>query len=91
MAADIAVVLTERGLGGNDVDLGHRIDKLRRDRSRRAEDARALARRWADRWDRDSRQQETKTTHRSPGALLALTPTPIGVARNRGGDVERRK
>ncbi|MPZ41170.1 MAG: ATP-dependent helicase HrpB [Rhizobiales bacterium] len=47
MAADIAVVLTERGLGGNDVDLTHRIDNLRRDRSRRAHDARAMAKRWA--------------------------------------------
>ena len=40
-------VLTERGLGGNDVDLAHRLDALRRDRSRRAEDARAMAKRWA--------------------------------------------
>src|SRR5437764_123985 len=29
LAADIAVVLTERGLGGSDVDLGHRLDALR--------------------------------------------------------------
>src|SRR5262249_26928624 len=35
MAAEIAVVLTERGLGGNDVDLRHRLDQLHRDRSRR--------------------------------------------------------
>ena len=47
-AADIAAVLTERGLGGNDIDLTHRIDGLRRDRSRRAQDARAMAKRWAD-------------------------------------------
>jgi len=48
LAADIALVLTERGLGGNDVDLAHRLDQLRRDRSRRAQDARAMARRWAE-------------------------------------------
>jgi ATP-dependent helicase HrpB len=48
LAADIAVLLTERGLGGNDVDLSHRLDALRRDRSRRADEARALARRWAE-------------------------------------------
>src|SRR5215510_10005280 len=48
LAADIALVLTERGLGGNDVDLAHRLDELRRDRSRRAQDARAMAKRWAD-------------------------------------------
>src|SRR5215468_1946156 len=47
LAADIALVLTERGLGGDDVDLAHRIDRLRRDRSRRAEDARRMAKRWA--------------------------------------------
>ena len=47
VAADIAAVLTERGLGGNDVDLTHRLDNLRRDRSRRAQDARAMAKRWA--------------------------------------------
>ncbi|MEA2987111.1 MAG: ATP-dependent helicase HrpB [Alphaproteobacteria bacterium] len=47
VAAEIAVVLTERGLGGNDVDLRHRIEGLRRDRSQRARDARRMAERWA--------------------------------------------
>jgi ATP-dependent helicase HrpB len=47
LAAEIAIILTERGLGGNDVDLGHRLDALRHDRSRRAGDARAMANRWA--------------------------------------------
>ena len=45
-AADIAAVLTERGLGGDDVDLTHRLEQFRRDRSRRAEEARAMAKRW---------------------------------------------
>ncbi len=47
-AAEIALVLTERGLGGNDVDLAHRLEALRRDRSQRAEEARRTAKRWAD-------------------------------------------
>ena len=47
LAAEIALLLTERGLGGNDVDLTHRLDGLRRDRSRRAQEARAMAKRWA--------------------------------------------
>jgi ATP-dependent helicase HrpB len=47
-AADIAAILSERGLGGNDVDLGHRLDQFRRDRSRRSEDARRMAKRWVD-------------------------------------------
>ena len=46
-AALAAAILSERGLGGSDVDLSHRLDALRRDRSRRAEDARVLAARWA--------------------------------------------
>ncbi len=45
-AAAIAAVLTERGLGGSDIDLSHRLDQFRRDRSRRAEDARAMVKRW---------------------------------------------
>jgi ATP-dependent helicase HrpB len=46
-AAAIAAILTERGLGGDDPDLRHRLDQFHRDRSRRAEDARAMVTRWA--------------------------------------------
>src|SRR5690606_14403186 len=46
-AAGLAVLLTERGLGGDDTDLAHRLDRFRRDRGPRANDARDLARRWA--------------------------------------------
>ena len=45
-AADIAAILTERGLGGDDVDLAHRLDRFRSDKSTRARDARAMAARW---------------------------------------------
>src|SRR4051812_34226911 len=48
LAAEIAAVLTERGLGGDDPDLRDRLDQFRRDRSARAQDARAMAQRWAD-------------------------------------------
>jgi ATP-dependent helicase HrpB len=79
MAAAIAAVLTERGLGGNDVDLGHRLENFRRDRSRRAEDARAMVRRWA-----ATVGNRQKDNDQSPGALLALA-YPDRVARTRGG------
>src|ERR1700759_5298011 len=46
-AAEIAAILTERGLGGDSADLEHRRDQFRRDRSPRAASARDLARRWA--------------------------------------------
>ena len=46
-AAEIAAVLTERGLGGDSVDLDARLDQFRRDRSQPAGSARSLAQRWA--------------------------------------------
>ncbi|MET0907263.1 MAG: ATP-dependent helicase HrpB [Tardiphaga sp.] len=46
-AAEIAAIVTERGLGGDSVDLNHRLDQFRRDRSQRAGSARQLAERWA--------------------------------------------
>ena len=79
MAAAIAAILTERGRGGNVVDLGHRLEIFRRDRSRRAEDARAMVRRWA-----ATAGNRNKDNAQSPGALLVLA-YPDRVARNRGG------
>lgn len=46
-AAEIAAVLVERGLGGNDTDIARRLEMFRRDRSRRASDMRRLAEGWA--------------------------------------------
>jgi len=46
-AAELAVLIGERGLGGDDTDLGRRLDRFRTDRSRRADEARILARRWS--------------------------------------------
>src|SRR5208282_4871580 len=42
-AGEVAVVLTERGLGGDAVDLTSRLDAFGRDPSQRAEEARRLA------------------------------------------------
>lgn len=46
IAASVAVLLSERGLGGNDVDLEVRFERWQRERGKRAEAARGLARRW---------------------------------------------
>jgi ATP-dependent helicase HrpB len=46
-AADIAALLVERGLGGNDTSLEVRLDNFRRDRGRRAGDMRRMAEGWA--------------------------------------------
>ena len=46
-AARIAVLVTERNLGGRDADLRHRLEAFERDRAPRARDAKALADRWS--------------------------------------------
>ena len=46
-AAEVAVLLSERGLGGSDVDLELRLRRWRGERGQRAEAARGLAKRWA--------------------------------------------
>ncbi|WP_449394217.1 ATP-dependent helicase HrpB [Devosia riboflavina] len=46
-AAELAVLIGERGLGGDDTDLARRLDRFRTDRSPRAQDARAMAKRWS--------------------------------------------
>ncbi|SBW15148.1 ATP-dependent helicase HrpB [Brucella sp. 10RB9215] len=46
-AAELAVLLTERGLGGKDIDLETRLSRFRGDRSDRAQRARGLAKRLA--------------------------------------------
>jgi ATP-dependent helicase HrpB len=80
-AAEIAAVIVERGLGGKDVDLTHRLESFRGDRSRRGSDMRKLAAGWA---------RMASTGRSTPGPredipiarLLALAfPERIGKAR----------
>jgi ATP-dependent helicase HrpB len=47
LAAEIAMLLSERGLGGPDADLGIRLSRWRSDRNARAEAARRTAKGWA--------------------------------------------
>ena len=46
IAAEAAVLLSERGLGGSDADLEIRLRRWRSEKGRRAEAARGLAKRW---------------------------------------------
>ncbi|MGJ0427060.1 ATP-dependent helicase HrpB [Methylocystis sp.] len=45
--AALAMLLSERGLGGVDADLSHRLERLQGEKSRRAGDALRLAAQWA--------------------------------------------
>ena len=82
IAAEIAAIIGERGLGGDDVDLRERLNVLHRDRSRRSRDARSMAERWAEiAMTGASPKDETEL---SVGALIALA-YPERIAKNRGG------
>ena len=82
IAAEIAALITERGLGGDDVDLRERLTALHRDRAPRARDARAMAQRWAQAASEES--NAAGGDEASAGALVALA-YPERVAKNRGG------
>ena len=77
-AAELAAVLVERGLGGTDTDLDHRLTNFRRDRSRRADDMRRLATGWA-----KAAGAQTVPDGASAASLLALA-YPDRIAKARG-------
>ncbi len=77
-----AALITERGLGGRDVDLRRRLESLDRDRSPRARDAKALADRWA------SFAGKSGTAEPLSDGLLLAFAYPERVARARGGQGE---
>lgn len=80
-AAEIAAVLVERGMGGNDSDLVTRLENFRRDRSRRADDMRRLARGWAE--SAATQQRVMRGDGLSTATLLALA-YPDRIAKARG-------
>src|SRR6185437_12901266 len=77
-ASRIAALVSERNLGGRDVDLRHRLAAIDRDRSPHARDAKALAERWA-RLTRQAGEGEPL----SDGLILAFA-YPERIARARG-------
>ena len=82
LAAELAALIGERGLGGDDIDMRERLAALRRDRSARARDARAMAQRWVEVVDMSS--SASGGGDLSVGALIALA-FPERIAKNRGG------
>jgi ATP-dependent helicase HrpB len=81
-ACDIALLLVERGLGGEGADIGHRLAALQRDSSRRASEGRSLAAGWRREADRVCRL-ERPAQELSDGAILSLA-YPDRVAQTRG-------
>ena len=94
VAAEAAVLVSERGLGGSDADLEVRLRRWRAERGKRSEAARGLARRWlgllqpSNREARGERYRAAaNSTDSDLGACVALA-YPDRVARRRGASGE---
>jgi len=82
-AADVALLLTERGLGGNDPDLELRWRRWRADKSPRAEAGRRLAAGWRRRLEaKESRAEE----HRLAQSLALAFPDRVSRRRDPSGE-----
>ena len=88
LAAEVATLIGERGLGGDDTDMRKRLATLQRDRSPRARDARAMAQRWAEVAAENATANPSAGRRSQPvlsvGALIALA-FPERIAKNRSG------
>jgi ATP-dependent helicase HrpB len=85
LAARIAVLLGERGLGGVFADLADRVVGFERDRSERARQAKLLADRWGSLADAPKSDQNAVSVGR-----VLLAAYPQRVAKRRGGPGEFR-
>jgi ATP-dependent helicase HrpB len=83
-AAAVAVLLSERGLGGSDADIEVRHRRWRTERGRRADASRALAARWQRLAEQQVDAHPAEAEPLSPGACVALA-FPDRVARSRSG------
>ncbi|MBA3054338.1 MAG: ATP-dependent helicase HrpB, partial [Sphingomonadales bacterium] len=84
-AAELGLLLQERGLGGRSDDLQQRLDNWRKDRSPRAEAARQLAARWA---SRVSDRQRDRAGDPPPLAAILAAGFPDMLARRRDASGE---
>lgn len=80
-AAELAALLTERGAGGNAVDIDHRLDAFRRQRGERVDGLRRMAAAWA----RSVRREGQPREYLSSGQMLAFA-YPDRIAKARGAD-----
>jgi ATP-dependent helicase HrpB len=86
-AAEVAVLLSERGLGGSDVDLELRLRRWRGDRGRRAEAARGLAKRWAQLTGHSGESGDADRSGNEVGLCLALAfPDRLSKRRDSSGE-----
>ena len=85
VAAQIALLCQERGLGGQGEDLEARLSRWRSDRGERAGKSRKLAQRWAQLAERQISNPEPRDL--PPGILLALAfPDRVAKRRDASGE-----
>ena len=85
VAAEIAVLLGERGIGGQDTDLSQRRVRWRRESGKRADAARAMAKRWARLVPGREAGRTGEAGNHDTGLCLALA-FPDRVAKRRSAD-----
>ncbi|MEP3275984.1 MAG: ATP-dependent helicase C-terminal domain-containing protein, partial [Stappiaceae bacterium] len=85
LAAEIALLLGERGLGGQSTDLRSRVISFRNDRGERAKKARKLARQWIKNANLSPGDADDQSVEQA-GKILALAyPDRIAQARGAAG------
>jgi ATP-dependent helicase HrpB len=93
-AAELAMLITERGLGGNGTDLDRRLSAFRNDRSPRAEQARRMAQRLAkgtptpDPSPQGGGEFSASSLPSSAGVAAAKFPSPLRGGARGGGRSE---
>ncbi len=80
VAAEVAALISDHGLGGNDVDLALRLEQFHRDSSPRARAAKQAAQRWS----KQSATAVVPTTLSEVGASIAFA-YPDRIAKNKSG------
>ncbi|MFK4003827.1 ATP-dependent helicase HrpB [Qipengyuania sp. NPDC077563] len=88
LAARLALLLQERGLGGRGEDMEARLSRWNGDRGARAEASRKLAGRWAAQADRLLGDGSARTVSDVPPAILLAAGRPDFIARRRGASGE---
>jgi len=91
LAANIAALMGERGLGGNEVDISARLKRWRNEKGQRAQAARSIAARWTKMVGEEQKSGSYEDHDASydpghdPGRCLALA-FPDRVSKRRSGD-----
>lgn len=86
LAADIAALMSEHGLGGEAINIEHRLGVFLEDKSPRAKDAKALSKKWVKLADKTSGKMTREQQAISVGQLLAYAyPDRLAQAAGKAG------